>query len=130
MCKFPSHDRGEGGEERLHAKKSVGVGGHVSVTDEGVEETYTQGMLRELAEEVSIGTSYQMEIAGFINDDSNDVGKVHFGVVHIVTVAEPEVTNGEEDLAFAGFVPVKDALVDIDKYENWSQICLNSLFEV
>ena len=29
----------------------------------------------------------------FINDDSNDVGQVHFGVVWLVKLAEPNVTN-------------------------------------
>src|SRR5687768_5488416 len=49
------YTRGGGqGEARLHAKRSVGIGGHISAED-GVDranhhDVYREGMLRELAE--------------------------------------------------------------------------------
>ncbi len=49
------YTRGSGqGEKRLHAKKSVGIGGHISTLDEGGanHEVYAAGMKRELDEEV------------------------------------------------------------------------------
>ena len=43
------------GEARLHAKRSVGVGGHVSTLDMDGELTpYLEGMKREIEEEVEI----------------------------------------------------------------------------
>ena len=43
------------GEKRLHAKKSVGVGGHISAEDVGKGPSlYREGMRREIEEEVHI----------------------------------------------------------------------------
>lgn len=51
------YTRGSGqGEARLHAKRSIGVGGHISSCDGDVEglNPYEEGMRRELEEEVDI----------------------------------------------------------------------------
>ena len=64
--------RGSGqGERRLHAKRSVGVGGHISTVDADTGDThdaYLEGMARELAEEVAIEAGCVTKIAGLIND--------------------------------------------------------------
>jgi predicted NUDIX family phosphoesterase len=125
--------RGGGvGEARLRAKRSVGVGGHISLEDaEAVNHTgnvYREGMKRELAEEVSIDTAYTEEAVGLINDDETEVGKVHLGVVHLFDVESPEVHPREEDLAEAGFRPVADILAELNRYESWSQIVMRALF--
>lgn len=118
-----------GGESRLHAKKSVGIGGHISTEDIGDDCPYELGMQRELSEEVQIDTQYDQTMVGLINDDSNDVGKVHLGVVHLFTVASPSVSSKELEIAGAGFSPVAQVMAEIDRYETWSQFCLKSLFE-
>src|SRR5213082_4132034 len=82
--------RGRGGEEtRLHGLYSVGVGGHISEEDHGLfsrDVGYQEGMLREVREEVAIEQVKEATVA-VINDDSTDVGYVHFGVVHIMQVS-------------------------------------------
>ena len=117
-----------GGEARLHAKKSVGIGGHISTEDAGEASPYEVGMQRELAEEINIETKYEQKMVGLINDDSNDVGKVHLGVVHLFTVESPKVHSQELEIAGAGFEPIESIMEDIERYETWSQFCLKALF--
>lgn len=116
------------GEARLHAKKSVGVGGHISTLDrDSQQETYLAGMERELDEEVSIETGYREQLIGLLNDDSNDVGKVHLGVVHVFDLDQPQVLPREESMIDAGFAPLSQLIEEIDRFETWSQICLKFL---
>ncbi len=126
------YTRGKGqGEGRLHSKRSIGIGGHISSVDaetDGAFDPYAEGMRRELEEEVAINTLYRDECVGLINDDETEVGRVHLGVVHIFDVAEPSVLPRENDIAEAGFVPVSDLIADMSRFETWSQICLRALF--
>lgn len=123
------YTRGKGqGEARLHAKRSVGIGGHISSDDSGAGSPYDEGMRRELEEEVLIDTPYQSRLAGLINDDETEVGKVHLGVVHICDVEHPAVRPRETEIIDAGFRPVSEMLADLSRFETWSQICLKALF--
>lgn len=126
------YQRGGGmGERRLHAKRSVGIGGHISSLDATaghIDHVYREGMQRELAEEVAIDTPYLETIAGLINDDETPVGKVHLGVVHLCDVERPAVSPREEDLLDAGFRPVGEILARLDEFESWSQIAVRALF--
>lgn len=125
------YTRGKGqGEARLRAKRSIGIGGHISTTDQ-LHEThvpYEEGMRRELAEEVRIETPVREHLVGLINDDETPVGQVHLGVVHIFDVERPAVYPRETDIIEAGFRPVEQLLGDIERFESWSQICLEALF--
>jgi predicted NUDIX family phosphoesterase len=118
------------GESRLHAKLSIGIGGHISSDDasQNQADSYDEGMQRELAEEVIIDTAYDEECVGLINDDETEVGKVHLGVVHIYTVAEPRVQPNEGEIVDAGFRPVAALRQEIDRMETWSSICFEALF--
>ncbi|MBC8868509.1 MAG: phosphoesterase [Planctomycetes bacterium] len=123
------YTRGTGqGEQRLHRKRSVGIGGHISSDDAEEINPYDEGMRRELAEEVIIETAYQERCVGLINDDETEVGKVHLGVVHIFDVESPDVRPRESEIKDAGFVPVDELLSDLEGFESWSQICLEALF--
>jgi predicted NUDIX family phosphoesterase len=122
---------GGGGERRLHAKRSVGVGGHISSIDAAAGRTrsvYREGMRRELDEEVAIDTPYDETIVGLINDDQTDVGSVHLGVVHLCSVRAPRVRPRETEILEAGFQPVQDILAKLDQFETWSQIAVRALF--
>ena len=126
------YTRGSGqGEGRLHRKRSVGIGGHISAEDVGADgcgNPYEAGMRRELEEEVSIDTPHVLRCVGLINDDQSEVGRVHLGVVHIVDVERPEVHPRESEIIECGFRPVKEILADMDGFETWSQICMKALF--
>jgi len=128
-CQLFQYRRGSGqGESRLHKKKSIGIGGHISSLDAGDHSPYQLGMQRELDEEVTISSPYQQQLVGLINDDHNEVGKVHLGVVHLYTVQQPAVSANEADIVAAGFQSVQEILEEIEEFETWSQICLKALF--
>jgi predicted NUDIX family phosphoesterase len=127
------YTRGGGmGEARLHAKRSVGVGGHISAEDVGqrvnLHDVYREGMQRELAEEVVINSPYEEHVVGLINDDETPVGQVHLGVVHLCDLEKPAVEPREDDVLDAGFRPVDDILAELDRFESWSEIVVRALF--
>jgi predicted NUDIX family phosphoesterase len=121
--------RGRAGTEtRLAALRSVGVGGHISEADAAGEgSAYRTGMLRELAEEVTIGCPYAEQGFGFIYDDSTPVGSVHLGVVHLFELAEPSVEPRDAALAEARFSPLDELTREAGQFETWSQFVLKAL---
>tara|TARA_R110002111_G_scaffold259308_1_gene329233 strand:+ start:39076 stop:39687 length:612 start_codon:yes stop_codon:yes gene_type:complete len=121
----------KGGEQRLHSKRSIGIGGHISLEDEGkAGSTYREGMQREINEEVVMETKYTEQCAGLINDDETEVGKVHLGIVHIFDLELPKVLPREESIIETGFDSPEKLLQELDQFETWSQICLKGLFEL
>jgi predicted NUDIX family phosphoesterase len=120
-----------GGEKRLHGLYSVGIGGHISEEDQhlpglSANNLYQEGMRRELMEEVAIDAGQEPAVAA-INDDSSEVGQVHFGVVHIVRVPDENVASGRSGIVAPEFIPVAEAIKDAAAYETWSRFCLESL---
>jgi predicted NUDIX family phosphoesterase len=126
------YTRGKGqGEGRLHLKRSVGIGGHISAIDaaaNGTGNPYEEGMRRELQEEVDVATPYTVRCVGMINDDESDVGRVHLGVVHLFDVERPQIYPRESEIIESGFRPVEAILADMTGFETWSQICMQALF--
>ena len=122
--------RGKGGQEtRLHGLFSVGIGGHISEEDHGLFSAglgYHEGMRRELMEEVAIEEVNEVAVA-LINDDSTDVGYVHFGVVHVLHVANEDVAGRRSGIVAPEFVPIAEATKDPAGYESWSRFCLENL---
>lgn len=121
---------GVGTETRLHARRSVGIGGHINEGDAiGGIDAYTAGMFRELREEVSLGGGggFHQEQIGFIHDPSTPVGEVHLGVVHLFDLTEPNVTPREAAIADAGFAAVGELLAAKGEFETWSQFVLEAL---
>ena len=126
------YTRGTGmGEDRLHSKRSVGIGGHISADDAESNDAgnpYEEGLRRELEEEVRIDTPYTARCMGLINDDQTEVGSVHLGVVHFFDCRRPDVYPNEDDIIESGFRPIDDILADLSGFETWSEICLKALF--
>ncbi len=119
----------EQGESRLHAKKSIGVGGHISTLDtEGEEHAYAVGMQRELEEEVFLESEFTSKCVGLINDDATEVGRVHLGVVHVFELEVAKVRPREQSMRETGFTDSSELIQDRDAFETWSQICLEHLF--
>ena len=122
--------RGKGGQEtRLHGLFSVGIGGHISEEDRGLFSNrlgYHEGMRRELMEEVAIEEMNEAAVA-VINDDSTEVGFVHFGVAHVMRVANEEIVGRRSGIVSPEFIPMGEALKDAAGYESWSRFCLENL---
>jgi predicted NUDIX family phosphoesterase len=128
--KILRYERGRGGQEtRLHGLYSVGIGGHISEEDHGLfskDRGYQEGMRRELMEEVAVDAVNEPAVAA-INDDSTEVGYVHFGVVHIVRVSDENVAGRRSGILGPEFIPIVDAMKDPSGYESWSRFCLENL---
>ena len=122
--------RGRGGQEtRLHGLYSVGIGGHISEEDHGLFSSgggYREGMRREIMEEVAVEEVKEAAV-GVINDDSTEVGQVHFGVVHIMHVANENIAGRRIGILGPEFIPIPEAMNDPTGYESWSRFCLEKL---
>ena len=122
------------GEQRLVAKGSIGIGGHMNDHDEGLfaldREAYDAGVQREVTEELRVGTAYTNHVVALLNDDSNEVGKVHLGVVHIFTLQSDNVERGEAMITDLQFLDRAQLAVRRDAMETWSQICFDHLGEL
>lgn len=117
-----------GAEARLRAKRSVGIGGHISLHEDAASaDPYRAGMMRELAEEVCIDTAYRESMFGLINDDSTPVGTVHLGVVHLLDLDEPRVAALEPGIVDAGFEPLPALQTRLSEFESWSQFVIHAL---
>ncbi|MCA9068977.1 MAG: phosphoesterase [Planctomycetaceae bacterium] len=115
------------GEARLHSKRSIGIGGHISLEDDAHPNPYEEGMRREIAEEVFLEANVQQECIGLINDDETEVGKVHLGVVHRFHLDSPKVRPREASIMETGFAAPAELADSRDEFESWSQICLDYL---
>ena len=128
--KILRYRRGRGGQEtRLHGLYSVGIGEHISEEDHELFSTdrgYREGMRRELREEVAIADLNEAAVA-VINDDSTEVGYVHFGVVHVMQVVNENVAGRRSGIVGPEFIPIVDAAKDPSGYESWSRYCLQHL---
>ena len=123
-------------EKRLAQKASIGIGGHInpsdriSVSSKNIKEVYLNALAREVAEEVIVETEHDDKIVGLINDDSNEVGQVHFGIIHFWRLAEPNVRKHERDICELRFVK-EEYLHNIrHQMETWSRLCLDSLAKI
>ncbi|EKU50185.1 NUDIX domain-containing protein [Staphylococcus massiliensis] len=118
-----------GGEERLHGQSSIGVGGHMNDVEDAktIEDVVRTNAARELEEEVGLSEEAckNMEHIGFINDDGNEVGRVHIGVVFKVKVNKDEVESKETDTLKLEWVK-EDDIQDLSSFESWSALILKA----
>jgi predicted NUDIX family phosphoesterase len=119
------------GEQRLVAKGSIGIGGHMNQDDELLwawdKETYLGGVEREVKEEVKIETPFEDRIVALLNDDTTEVGRVHLGVVHVFRLEEANVQKREAMITNLAFLNKQELEERRDTLETWSQICLDHL---
>lgn len=121
------------GETRLIEKRSIGIGGHINPADDmelfSPYDTYLNAVHREVAEEVSVESPYKETIVGLLNDDSNEVGRVHLGIVHLWELETPAVRRREQMITQMEFLPMEELRRRRESMETWSQLCLDYLLE-
>jgi len=119
------------GEQRLVAKGSIGIGGHMNESDESLfawdEQAYRAGVEREVNEEIKIDTQFQDRIVALLNDDTTEVGRVHLGIVHVFRLAQQKVEKREAMITNLAFLTKAELLNRRESLETWSQICVDSL---
>jgi predicted NUDIX family phosphoesterase len=119
------------GEQRLVAKGSIGIGGHMNETDESLfamdEQAYRAGVEREVNEEINIETPFEDRIVALLNDDSTEVGRVHLGIVHVFKLKEPNVQKREAMITALTFLTKEELMARRESLETWSQICVDAI---
>jgi len=122
-----------GGENRLHDKYSIGIGGHIDLSDaqeddEGrfsFEETIRGAAIREIEEEFSGVKATLKRWCGLLFDDSNEVGRVHLGVVGVWQIeGDDEVKSGEDAIANVDTPFISELMSDDPSWETWSALLI------
>jgi predicted NUDIX family phosphoesterase len=140
----------KGGDRRLAGRCSVGLGGHVNPVDVSavlpelgfLDPTWPMGgtgclaacMARELREEVDVA-GLSLHLAGLLNDDSNDVGRRHLGVVFRCEVGGERVTPSRAEVEPLGWFPGAElagsaAPTGQPEWERWSAIAIAHIEEI
>ena len=133
--KYLCYVRGKrAGETRLLGQMSIGIGGHINPGDNesplfgnSFREAYLRAVEREVAEEISVGAKHEDRIVALLNDDSNEVGRVHLGVVHYWALDSFEVSRREQMITKMTFADPDELRENRDNMETWSQLCLDHL---
>lgn len=127
-----NYSRGKKGDEsRLHATRSIGFGGHIEESDD-----YAKGIgpveaciLRELHDELgyTISSFSELKFLGYVNNEEDDVGKVHLGLVFDLVVPDdfepkPDEEDGVTDLAESNSQTLDDRL---ESFEAWSKLLID-----
>lgn len=122
-----------GGESRLHGKIAMGAGGHMNPLEEewrAFSKVLKANTERELEEELDIQGKYSLNITGLINDDSDDVNKVHIGILGFLELEEGGEVTVRETEQLEGKWYTLDELRKVDTYaklENWGKIVVDML---
>lgn len=115
-------------EKRLHALRSIGIGGHISFEDgQPANDPYRVGMLRELHEEIAIDSPFSERCLGFIYDGTSAVSEVHLGIVHLLELEKPIASPRESAIVDSGFAPLGELIENREQFETWSQFVLQEL---
>ncbi len=136
--KYLSYVRGKrAGETRLVDKRSIGIGGHINPVDNEVplfgtdfKEIYFSAVDREVAEEVNVEANHTDRVVALLNDDSNEVGQVHLGVVHLWTLDSDKISRREQMITQMAFMNPEELHEVRDSMETWSALCLDGLNEM
>ncbi|HEU0236596.1 MAG TPA: NUDIX domain-containing protein [Candidatus Limnocylindrales bacterium] len=112
-----------GADARLHDRYSIGVGGHLNPGDGGIEG----GLRREWREELRATWEPDFRLVGLLNDDSNEVGRVHVGVVFTAEAAGRPVAVRETDKLTGGFAEPDEVAGVVDRLETWSALVFGHL---
>jgi len=112
-------------ETRLSSKFSLGIGGHIREEDLA-GKTIFDWATREFNEEVDYKGKLKIKPIGLLNDDTNDVGKVHIGFVFLLEGNSDQI-NIKSELKQGNLVSLEECKQYYDRMETWSQIVFNFL---
>jgi predicted NUDIX family phosphoesterase len=112
-----------GGDERLHHRYSIGVGGHLNPGDGGL----LGGLRREWSEELAADFVPEFELVALLNDDTTDVGSVHLGAVYVADAGGRPVAIRETHKLTGAFAAERDVAAIADRMESWSRLTFDFL---
>lgn len=109
-------------ENRLSNQFSLGIGGHLRKTD--ILKNISDWGEREFFEEAKWHGSFCPTPYAYINDNSNDVGKVHLGVAYLLLLDNMNIATKSE-LKQGIFMSLEEINTDVKRLESWSKLLLN-----
>jgi predicted NUDIX family phosphoesterase len=112
-------------ETRLQSKYSLGIGGHVR-EDDILGKDLFDWTKREFYEEIEYAGSFSIRPLGIINDESNDVGKVHIGFAFLLTGDSSDISIRSE-LKSGSLMTLQECGEFYHNMETWTQIIFNHL---
>ena len=121
-------------DSRLASKVSIGIGGHVNKADlKGTKSTKgTKGIIdwakREFEEEVVYKGQYKTEFVGLLNDDSNNVGLAHLGLI-IKVVGDSNSISVRDEHKSGSLVSLVEIRKHYKQMETWSRIVYDFLVD-
>jgi len=122
---FVMHRKADHTDRRLANNYSIGIGGHINRGDIKGANIISWAK-REFEEEVSYGGKYKAKFLGVLNDDSNEVGMVHVGLVILFSGDSDEISVRYEHKS--GELVARENLKKYFKgMETWSRIVVNFL---
>ena len=91
---------------------------------------YHAAVTREIEEELDLPGDHKHRIIALLNDDSNPVGQVHLGIVHLIDLDNDAVASREDALTDLAFTPLAELNGPLfERLETWSQFCIRHLAE-
>ena len=120
----------ESSEKRLRHLFSLGVGGHINredLSDEPGADPVIVGLRREFEEEVVYAGRWTHRMIGLLNDDSNDVSRVHLAVVFEVIGDSPEISIRETGKLDGELLSLEEMKIYYLDMESWSQLIYDHL---
>lgn len=122
----------KGGDKRLHDKWSWGIGGHIEKSEEESENPIYASLIREIEEEVDIkGSVKSVKVLGYINDDSDEVGRVHFGILYLIETDSTEIIPRDAEIKIGDLKDIGEleeiCASDECTVESWSRIAFEPL---
>ena len=124
---FATRRLNKGGEARLHGKLSLGVGGHIERWDDETRGGILMRALeREVAEEVGVENIVSLTPLGVINEEGDEVSRVHLGFLFRMEVTG-EVTVRETEKLEGMWLPISGLEKHMDEFEGWSKIAARAL---
>ena len=123
------------GEERLEGKRSIGIGGHINPCDDpglGLSSNVIidNAIKRELREEVDFGDAKFRSFWPYaiINDDWDDVGRVHLGIVGRISILdEIKIKLKDPALIEGQWMTIEQLWQGRNQLERWSQLLVTGL---
>jgi len=116
---------GSASEIRLRNKFSLGIGGHIRQEDMA-HRSIIEWSRREFSEEIDYRGDLTIEPLGLLNDESDDVGKVHAGFVFLLHGASDAIKVRSE-LKSGKLVSLDQCKMVYDQLESWSTIVFDAL---
>lgn len=134
-----TYSRGKGAEVRLK-KRSIGFGGHSDNCaldmaydlqgDANYYQTLINSIQREIREEVGLEIGFEnTQVLGLISDETSDeVGQVHVGWSLIMYINSEDILDIDySEISDPQWKTLDELKTEIDQYESWSKIVINSL---